>query len=152
MSSKSRNVQFVALGLLSLFVGCKSSPAPENSSLAPKIVSKPGNSEELNSSASEDCGLADYPVSRSNQEMLADVSSDSKKPPNSDLLAKLAIDKDGRVTHLRVLRLAHPNARNWRKINEDALASIKRQHYKPTFHEGKPVVVCADVGVIIDLY
>ena len=142
---------FFAVGLSLLPVGCKWSSQPERSSPAPKIVLRPDATKPSENAAEEDCGLGNYPITRSNQEILTDVPHDYKDPPNSDLLAKLAIDKDGRITHIRVLRLAHSNAPNWRKINEDALESIRRQQYKQTFYEGKPVPVCTDVGVIIDL-
>jgi hypothetical protein len=69
------------------------------------------------------------------------------------MLAKIAIDPEGRVTHLRVLRLAYPEApeavRN--AINAQAVDSIKRSHLKPRIVGGKPVAVCSDVAVTIDL-
>lgn len=67
------------------------------------------------------------------------------------MLAKVEIDKDGRVTHLRVLRLAYPEAANSKSINELAVDSLKRWHYAPTMFAGKPVAVCSDVTVTIDL-
>jgi len=82
--------------------------------------------------------------------MLADVTRDDKKPPDSSMLAKIAIDKDGKITHLRVLRLAHSNSSNWKQINEAVLADLKKWHYKPTFHQGIPVAVCSDVSVTVD--
>ncbi len=68
------------------------------------------------------------------------------------MLAKVAIDPEGRVTHLRVLRPAHPEASNTEAINEQAVDSIKRLHQAPTIVAGKPVDVCSDVSVVIDLY
>jgi outer membrane biosynthesis protein TonB len=67
------------------------------------------------------------------------------------MLAKVAVDPNGRVTHLRVLHLAHPNAPNAAAINEQAVDSIKRWRYVPTKVAGKPVPVCSDVGVTIDV-
>jgi outer membrane biosynthesis protein TonB len=67
------------------------------------------------------------------------------------MLAKVAIDPEGRVTHLRVLRLAYPEAPNSDAINEQAVDSIKRWHYTPATVAGKPVAVCSDVAVTIDL-
>ncbi|MGD0013643.1 MAG: energy transducer TonB [Bryobacteraceae bacterium] len=62
----------------------------------------------------------------------------------------MAIDPEGRVTHLRVLRLAYPEASNADAINGQAVDSIKRWHYSPTIVAGKPVAVCSDVAVTID--
>jgi outer membrane biosynthesis protein TonB len=67
------------------------------------------------------------------------------------MLVKVAIDPEGRVTHLRVLRLAYPEASSADAINEQAVDSIKRWHYAPTTVAGKPVAVCSDVAVNIDL-
>jgi outer membrane biosynthesis protein TonB len=67
------------------------------------------------------------------------------------MLAKLVIDPEGRITHLRVLRLAHPSASNAREINEKAVDSIKQWHYAPTKVDGKPVAVCTEVSVIMHL-
>jgi hypothetical protein len=70
---------------------------------------------------------------------------------NSTMFAKIEIDPEGKVTHLRVLRLAHPELPNTTVINEQAVDSIKRWRYAPTRIAGKPVPVCSDVGVIVDL-
>ena len=88
---------------------------------------------------------------RSNKEILAGIPPADKKPPNSDMLAKIAIDKDGKITHLRVLRLAHPNAPDWKGINGSVLADLKKWHYKPTVYQGEPVPICSDVSVTVDL-
>lgn len=68
------------------------------------------------------------------------------------MLAKIALDKDGKITHIRVLRLAHSNAPNWKEINGSALNDIKHGHYKPAVYQDKPVATCADVDVTIDLF
>lgn len=67
------------------------------------------------------------------------------------MIAKLAINDEGRVTHLRVLRLAWPKLPNSYAINEQVVDSIKSWRYKPTIVGGKPVAVCSDVGVTVDL-
>ena len=141
----------LTIGFFILIAGCKSAPTPERNSKAPRIVSQSEHTEQNQNLATEDCGLIKYPISRSNQEILADVPRDPKKP-SYDMLAKIAIDKDGKITHLRVLRLAHSNAPNWMEINETALASIKQRESKPTLYQGKPVAVCSDVSVIVDLF
>lgn len=68
------------------------------------------------------------------------------------MIAKVAISEEGRITHLRVLRLAWPALPNSHKINEDAVESIKRWHYKPATFKGKPVAVCSEVSVNVDLH
>jgi hypothetical protein len=68
------------------------------------------------------------------------------------MLAKVAIGPEGRVTHLRVLRLAYPQAPTIAiGANEQAVNSFKRWQYAPTIVDGKPVAVYSDVTVIIDL-
>jgi outer membrane biosynthesis protein TonB len=64
--------------------------------------------------------------------------------------AKVSIDPAGRVTHLRVLRLAYPELPRSDAVNQQAVDSIKRWRYAPTTLSGKPVAVCSDVSVIID--
>jgi len=70
------------------------------------------------------------------------------------MFAKVAIDPEGRVTHLRVLRLAYPEVSKALRdtINAQAIDSIKRSRYTPTIIAGKPVAVCSDLGVTIDLH
>lgn len=140
----------IALSFAIVSAGCRTAPAPKPSSPSPAIALQPVQTQPATNSAEKDCGLTDYPVSRSNKEILADVSRPKK--PSYEMLAKLAIDENGKITHLRVLRLAHSNATNWKEINENALNSIKRWHGKPTLYQGKPVAVCTDVSVIVDLY
>ncbi len=140
----------VSIGLCTLIVGCKSAPTSEQNPPALKTVLQPEHAEPADNQASEDCGLKDYPVSRSNREILASVPREAKKP-SYDMLAKIAMGKDGKITHLRVLRLAHSNAPNWMEINETALADLRKMHYKPTFYQGKSVAVCSDISVIVDL-
>ncbi|MGA8221790.1 MAG: hypothetical protein WB780_09060 [Candidatus Acidiferrales bacterium] len=89
-------------------------------------------------------------MSRSTQEILTAVPPGGARP-NSMMFAKVAIDPEGRVTHLRVLRLGYPDAPNAYAINAQAVDSIKHRHYAPTSVAGKPVAVCSDVGVTIDL-
>ena len=67
------------------------------------------------------------------------------------MFAKVEIDPEGKVAHLRVLRLAHPELPNAAVVNEQAVDSIKRWGYAPTRIAGKPVPVCSNVEVIIDL-
>jgi outer membrane biosynthesis protein TonB len=67
------------------------------------------------------------------------------------MVAKVAVNPEGRVTHLRVIRLAWPKLPNSRAINRQAVDSIKRWRYAPTIYDGKPVAVCSDVSVTVDL-
>ncbi|HJZ63435.1 MAG TPA: hypothetical protein VKD70_03890 [Candidatus Acidoferrum sp.] len=137
-------------GIFMLIAGCKSAPTPERNSPTANIALPPEHTEPVENSADEDCGLKDYPVSRSNREILADVRRDARKPSYA-MLAKIAIDKEGKITHLRVLRLAHSNASIWMEINDSALNDIKRWYSKPTFYHGRPVPICSDVVVTVDL-
>jgi Gram-negative bacterial TonB protein C-terminal len=141
------------LAVLAILAGCKAGPRPElpRMPVARTAVQTVEPSRSNSTPAVDDCGLTAYPVSRSTQEILAAVPRGGARPPNSMMLVKVAIDPEGRVTHLRVLRLAHPEASNADAINEQAVDSIKRWHYAPTTVAGKPVAVCSDIAVNIDL-
>src|SRR5262249_44740616 len=136
---------------VTLVAGCQNGTHSGSNSAALQVVQQTANTASASLSASDHCGLTAYPASRSNHEILTDVPRDPKSR-YGDMFAKLAIDESGKITHLRVLRLAHPSAPNWKEINETALNSIRRFHYKPTIYEGKPVAVCSDVSVIVDLF
>ena len=150
--SKTWACSALTVGLFALSAGCNSAPSPERNSSTPRVTLQSQHTEPVENSTAEDCGLTNYPVSRSNLEMLADVRREDKEPPNSSMLAKIALDKDGKITHIRVLRLAHSNAPNWKEINDSALNDIKRGHYKPAVNQGKPLAACADVDLTIDLF
>ncbi len=103
--------------------------------------------------AVDDCGLAASPVSRSTHDMLADLRKEDPWPDSSNMVAKVEIDPEGKITHLRVLHLAYPKApADLRtRINTQAVESLKGWHFKPAVFSGKPVTVCSDVSVTIDL-
>jgi hypothetical protein len=139
------------LALTSL-VGCQAALHPERQRPAARTTVNAVEESSLSESASadDDCGLTAFPVSKSTQEILAAVPRDSARLPNSMMRAKVAIDTEGRVTHLRVLCLAYPEVPNSAAINEQTIDSIKRWRYAPTTISGKPVAVCREVGVTID--
>jgi len=83
------------------------------------------------------CGLGDFPVSRSTREILGSVTRDTGPRPNQVMILKAAIDPEGRISDLRVLRLAWSALRNSRKMNEDAIASMRRW-----LHTGRSVQRC----------
>lgn len=138
------------LALSASIAACNSSHSTLSGPATPKIVLQSQISQTNKAPAEDDCGLTSYPVARPNAEIIADVPPAAEKPPNSNMIAKLAIDKDGKVTHLRVIRLAHSDLPNWKEINNSALDVIKLRHYKPTIYQGQPVAVCSDANVIID--
>jgi hypothetical protein len=90
-------------------------------------------------------------VSKSTDEILAAVPRDVAVPPNQRMVAKIAVNSQGRITHLRVIRLAWPKLPNSRAINREPVDSIKRWRYTPTIFEGKPIAVCSDVSVTVGL-
>jgi len=143
----------VALVLvLVVFVGCHTVPRTEEQQRSPQIrVSTAESSPSRNTPSDDSCGLDDSPVSKSTREILAAASRDAARPPNQMMIAKVAINAEGRVTHLLVLRLAWPKLPNSYAINEHAVNDIKGWHYKPTILGGKLVAVCSDVGVTVDL-
>jgi len=140
------------IAVAGILAGCQAAPQRNSpQSPPPRATVKAVKPSQTNAApATDDCGLAAYPVSRPTKEILAAVPRSSALPPNSDMLVKLAIDPEGRVTHLRVLRLWHPEAPQADAINAQAIDSIKRWHYAPTKLAGEPVTVCSDVAVTID--
>lgn len=103
--------------------------------------------------AVDDCGLSAYPVSRATHDILADIPHERVWPNNSLMFVKVEIDPEGKVTHLRVLRLAYPKAPTdlRSRINTQAVEILKRMHFTPTIYSGKPVAVCSDLSLTIDL-
>lgn len=141
----------LACGFFAL-CGCRSAPQREEQPPNARTTINTTQSSQPGSTPSdENCGLDDFPVSKPNKEILAAVPRDMGQLPNQDMVAKVAIDTAGRVTHLRVLRLTWPKLANSYSINEQALESIKRLHQAPTVASGKPVAVCSNVSVTVDL-
>src|SRR5215469_4837528 len=140
-----------ASALVSSLVGCQRAPETEPRTAARTTVHAVESSQTKSTSPDDNCGLDDFPVSKSTKEILAAVPHDGTRSPNSMMQAKVAIDPEGRLTHLRVLRLAYPELPNSDAINQQAVDSIKRWRHAPTMLSGKPVAVCSDVSVTIDL-
>jgi hypothetical protein len=141
----------IYVGVFAALAGCRKASQPQLTSPSAKMTVQTVEPPLEGTLGSEDCGLSAYPVSRTSQQIVADAPHEGKQPPSSTMLAKVAIDVNGRVTHLRVLRLAYPEAPNLESINEQAVDSIKRWHYAPTMFGGKAVTVCSDIAVTIDL-
>ena len=139
-----------------VLAGCRAAPQPESRQPSPSgtTVQAVKSSQSNVTPSDDDCGLTAYSASRSTQEILADAPQKDSRPQDSTMFAKVAIGPEGRITHLRVLRLAYPEAptalRN--TINAQAVAAIKQLHYAPTVIAGKPVTVCSDLTVTIDLH
>jgi len=87
-------------------------------------------SQSNSTPAVDDCGLAAFPVSMSANEILAAVPR-SAASRSATMFAKVEIDPEGKVTHLRVLRLAHPELSNAAVLNEQAVNSVKRWRLCP---------------------
>jgi hypothetical protein len=142
----------LSLAVLAVIAGCQAAPKPESQPMPMARTTPPvfEPSESNSTPADDDCGLTGFPVSMSAKEILAAVPRGGVSR-NSTMFAKIEIDPEGKVTHLRVLRLWHPGLPNAAVINEQTVDSIKRWRYAPTRIAGKPVPVCTDVSVIIDL-
>jgi hypothetical protein len=96
------------------------------------------------------CGLEDFPVSRSTAEILALVPKANR--PSSTMVAKLRTDAEGRVTHVRVVRLAYPEAPSISgPLNQKALDDLKKRRFSPPNESRKRGPLCVDVAVTIDL-
>jgi hypothetical protein len=142
----------LSLAVLAVIAGCQAAPKPESQPMPAAKTAPPSlePSQSNSTPAVDDCGLTAFPVSMSAKQILAAVPLGGASR-NSMMFAKIEIDAEGKVTHLRVLRLAHPELPNAAVISEQAVDSIKRWRYAPTRIAGKPVPVCSDVSVIIDL-
>lgn len=114
-----------------------------------KIELPPPSSDTISDNS---CGLDDFPVSKSTEEILTAVPSEAAPPPNQMMMAKVAVSSEGKVTHLRVIRLAWPKLPNSRAINTDTIEAIKHWRYKPTIVDGRPVAVCSEISVTVDLW
>jgi hypothetical protein len=132
-------------------VGCRTAPKREGQQRAAQIKVNTTESSQVKTTPSDNCGLDDFPVSKSTEEILAAVPPDNARRPNQMMSAKVAINTKGRVTHLRVLRLAWPELPNSHTINTQAVDSIKRWHHAPTIVGETPVAVCSDADVTVDL-
>lgn len=141
----------LALGLGGVFVGCQTrQPKEQQPAVRTTVSTVESPPPRVASSAGDNCGLDEFPAAKPTREILAAVPRHVARR-NNGMVAKVAIDPTGRVTHLRVLQLAWPDLQNSRAINEQAVESIKTRHYAPTIVSGKPVAVCSDVSVIVDL-
>ena len=99
--------------------------------------------------ANGSCGLEGFPVSRPIGQMLADASR-TVTGEDSKMMARVEVDAGGKITHLKVLRLAYPDAKNTEAINTRGVDAIKGWRYTPTLMHGQPVIVCSDVIVALD--
>jgi hypothetical protein len=101
------------------------------------------------SPGAEGCGLINYPVSRATGQMVSDAAR-SAGGQESKMLAKVALDTSGNITHLRVVQLAYPTASNADVLNARAVDAMKRWHYAPTMSGGRAVPACGDVTITVD--
>lgn len=151
--TRTRLAQVGLILTLAALVGCRTASERGEQPRAAQITLSTTESSQRKSTPSDDnCGLDDFPVSKPTQEILAAVPRDIARRPNQAMSARVAIDAKGRVTHLRVLHLAWPELPNSHVINAEAVESIKRWHYAPTTIGGKPVAVCSEVSVTVDLH
>jgi len=153
---KNRGVGLFSLSLWLaiplLFAGCKTAPHRELQPVSPAAETQTvlKTSQTNTTPANDDCGISAFPVSLSAKEMIAAVPP-SEPSQNSGMFARIQINPEGKITHLRVLRLAYPKLPNSTAMNEQAVNNIKHWSYAPTKFDGKPVFVCSDVTVTIDL-
>lgn len=143
----------LGMAILATLAGCRPAPRPESrrAPAAQATVQALGPPPANFAPAAGDCGLAAYPASRSTREIVADAPPAGAQSANSMMLAKVEIGRDGRVTHLRVLRLAHPQVSNAASLNEQAVDMIKQWRYAPAIVAGKPEAVCGNVAMTLDL-
>jgi hypothetical protein len=98
----------------------------------------------------DDCGLAAYPASRSNENILADAPRSGR--PTSSMMAKVRVDAGGRVTHLRLIRRAYPEApKVGDGVTLKAIQELKERRFDVASGEGMARPQCVDVTTTIDL-
>jgi hypothetical protein len=133
--------------------GCQAAPQSQSSASPHTATAVPEMKSTQQTVAPQvnDCGIAAFPVSMSTQQIVADGLQNGARSGGQGMLVKVAIDPNGNITHLRVLRPAYPDAANTVAINTQVVDSMKRRHYTPRPVDGKPVATCADVSVNVDL-
>jgi Gram-negative bacterial TonB protein C-terminal len=85
-----------------------------------------------------------YPLPRTYAQILADVPKEARKP-TGHLEARMLIDPDGNISHIRFMRLSSVDS-----INKHAFDFVTKQHYKPTVVDGQRVSVCTSMSINID--
>jgi hypothetical protein len=145
----------VAIVCLTLSLCCPDAshraPTPSPTPVAPSPAVAPSAGPAITMRSADDlCGLEDFPVTRSTAQILALVPA--AKRPSSTMVAKLRTDAEGRVTHIRVVKLAYPEAPAASgPLNETALDDLKNRRFVPPNEAGKGRPLCVDVAVTIDL-
>jgi hypothetical protein len=89
-------------------------------------------------------GIDAYPLPRTYEQILADAPKETRKPTGL-LEARMIVDSDGKITHLRFIRLSSVDT-----VNKRAFDFVTKQQYKPTVVEGKQVSVCATMSINVD--
>jgi hypothetical protein len=102
------------------------------------------------STPEDDCGLAAYPASRSNQQILADAPQSGS--PTSSMMARVRVDAGGRVTHLRLIRRAYPEApKVGDEVTLKAIRDLKERRFNARLSGGVARPQCVDITTTIDL-
>lgn len=130
--------------ILAVLLGCRAASRKEPHRPAIEL-----SQSHIAPASDDECGIADFPASRSAREVVAAAPPPTGRP-GSGMLVRVAIDAQGSVTHLRVLRLAYPASARARALNEAVVERVKGWRYKPLMVSGKAVAVCSDVAVTID--
>jgi hypothetical protein len=89
-------------------------------------------------------GLDAYPLPRTYEQILADAPKGAQRPTGL-LEARMIVNSDGKVTHLRFMRLSSVDS-----VNKRAFDFVTKQHYKPVVVEGQQISVCMRMSINID--
>jgi hypothetical protein len=81
---------------------------------------------------------------RTFKQILADAPKEARKPTGA-LEARMIVNPDGKITHLRFIRLSSLDS-----VNKGAFDFVTKQHYKPTVVEGQQVSVCTTMSINVD--
>ncbi|HTS25822.1 MAG TPA: energy transducer TonB [Bryobacteraceae bacterium] len=122
-------------------IGCKA-VAPASVEPRQEAQSSPMKAEAVLDA--ECAGLEAYPWPRSYEQIVADAPPGSRK--NTGMLeARIVIGPDGKISHLRFLRLSTSDS-----VNREVIARIRGWHYKPAVVDRKAVSVCSILSVNVD--
>jgi hypothetical protein len=81
---------------------------------------------------------------RTYEQILADAPKDARKPTGVPE-ARMIVDSDGKITHLRFIRLSSADS-----VNRRAFDFVTKQHYQPTVVKGQQVSVCTTMSITVD--
>ncbi len=107
-------------------------------------TAEPARGAEPSAAGDATCGLSAYPFPQSFEQALADAASPARKRTSS-VQVQMAVDRNGRITHLRYLSLSTDD-----EVNRLAFDSLARQQFRPVTIHGEQVAACTTEMVRVE--